>query len=110
MTGPIEISIRAVSAVDTGFLVYADASGRMYRIDLSACAERFAKAHSTGASARCVGERHIDGRENYLMLYAEPLLRIACAPGFLRRRKDTALLRDLLRKLNASGWRTMDMT
>lgn len=109
MTGPIEISVRAVRAADQDFLEYADAAGRIHRLDLASCALQFAKVHSA-ASGRCVGERHIDGHNNYLLLYAGPPVRIACAQGLLRRRKDTALLRELLRKLNDSGWRTMDMT
>lgn len=110
MTKAVEISVRAVASAVRDFLEYADASGHVQRIDLSACAKRFAEAHPGRSSGRCIGLRRIDGRENHLLLFADPAVRIRCASSLLRRRKDTALLRALCRKLNASGWQTMDMT
>jgi len=110
MTEAVEISVRAFASAGRDFMEYADKSGRVQRIDLSACAKRFAEAHPGRSSGRCIGLRRIDGRENHLLLFADPPVRIRCASSLLRRRKDTSLLRALCRKINDSGWQTMDMT
>lgn len=124
------LPVSAVRAVDSDSLIYADADGRICRMDLKSCADAYDRAfpgrHREGDVLRCVGERKFlfplkQDETPFILLYGEVPVRFVMplrASVWTRLfgswlnlwQKEYRQLDTVIRELRRAGYVTLDLT